>query len=85
MKRVKFSKISSTRKDNTKGAPLLVTYHPGLKNIDQIINRNLHLLYMDQEVKKLFTPKPTVSFRSARKFGSYLVRAKLYPLGPVYN
>ena len=76
MKKVKFSKISSTRKDNTKGVPLVVTYHPGLK----FINRNLHLLYVDQKVKEVFTPKSMVSFRSARKLSSYLVRAKLYPL-----
>ena len=35
---------------------------------------------MDQEVKIVFTPKPMVSFCIARKFSSYLVRAKLYPL-----
>ena len=35
---------------------------------------------MDQEVKKVFTPKPMVSFRSARKLSSYLGGAKLYPL-----
>ena len=80
MKKVKFSKISSTRKGNAKGVPLVVTYHPGLKNFNQIINKNLHLLYMDQEVKKVFTPKPMVSFCSARKLSSYLVRAKPYPL-----
>ena len=33
---------------------------------------------MNNEVKKVFTPKPMVSFRSARKMSSYLVRAKLY-------
>ena len=27
----------------------------------------------------MFTPKPMISFRSARKLSSYLVRAKLYP------
>ena len=80
IKKVKFSKILSTRKDNAKGVPLVVTYHPGLKNINQIINKNLHLLYIDQEVKKVFARKPMVSFRSARKLSSYLVRAKLYPL-----
>ena len=79
MKQVEFCKISSTRKDNTKGVPLVVTY-PGLKNINEIINRNLHLLYMDQEVRKVFTPKPMVSFRSARKLSSYLIRHKLYPI-----
>ena len=35
---------------------------------------------MDQEVKNVFTPKPMVSVRSARKLSSYLVRAQLYPL-----
>ena len=35
---------------------------------------------MNQEVKNVFTPGPIVSYRSARKISSYLVRAKLYPL-----
>ena len=39
---------------------------------------NLHLIDIDQEVKKVFTPKPFVSFRSAWKLSSYLVRAELY-------
>ena len=32
------------------------------------------------EVKSVFTPKPMVSFKSSRKIGNYLVRAKLYPI-----
>ena len=39
---------------------------------------NLHLIDIDQEVKKVFTPKPLISCRSARKLSSYLVRAGLY-------
>ena len=35
---------------------------------------------MNEETKKLFSPRPMVSFRSHRKIDSYLVRAKLYPL-----
>ena len=35
---------------------------------------------MDEEVKKDFTSGPMISFRSARKFSSYLVKAQLYPL-----
>ena len=34
---------------------------------------------MNNKVKKVFTPKPMISFCSARKMSSYLVRAKLYP------
>ena len=35
---------------------------------------------MNQEVKNNFTPRPIVSYRSARKISSYPVRAKLYLL-----
>ena len=35
---------------------------------------------MHYEVKRVFTPKPMVSFRSSRKISSYLVRTKLYPV-----
>ena len=38
MKKIKFSQISSTRKDNLNGIPLVITYYPGLKNINKIIN-----------------------------------------------
>ena len=34
---------------------------------------------MDQEVKRTFTPQHMVSYRSARKLSSYLVRANLNP------
>ena len=35
---------------------------------------------MNDEVKRVFTPKPMVLCRSSRKISSYLVRAKLYPI-----
>ena len=59
------------------GVPLVVTYDSQLKSIGKIIY-NLYLLYMNKELKHLFTPGPMVSFRSSRKISSYLVRAKLY-------
>ena len=43
----------------------------------------LHLLYMNDKVKKIICSWPhgfIVSFRKFRKSSSYLVRAKLYPL-----
>ena len=39
----------------------------------------LDILYIDKEIKRAFTPKPMISFRSARKLNSYLVRVNLYP------
>ena len=56
-----------------------MTDHPKLKSTKNVILKYLDLLYMDNEVKRVFTPKPMISFRSARKLSSYLVRAKLYP------
>ena len=81
MKKVKFSKTGNMTRDRDcrKGVPFVLTYHPLLKSVSRIIDKNLHLLYMDNEVKQVFTPKPMVSYRSARKLSSYLVRAKLYP------
>ena len=34
---------------------------------------------MDNEFKRVFTPKPMISFRNVRSLSSYLVGAKLYP------
>ena len=34
---------------------------------------------MNEELKRLFTPGPMVSFITSRKISSYLVRAELYP------
>ena len=44
-------------------------------------HQHLHyLLYTNHKVKNVFSPGLKMSFRSARKISSYLVRAKLYPL-----
>ena len=51
--------------------------HPLLKSISKTISKNLYLLNMDEEVKRVFTLESMVSFRSSRKLSSYLVRAKL--------
>ena len=37
-------------------------------------------MYEDESVKRVFTPAPMVSYRSARKLSRYLVCAKLYTL-----
>ena len=57
-----------------------IPYHPRIQDLSSLIKRNLQYLYADQEVKKVFTPAPFVSFRSARNLKSFLVRSKVYPL-----
>ena len=80
MKKVRFFKQGQKSKKVEKGVPFVVTHHPLLNKLSSIIHRNFYLLYMNQEVKNGFTPGPIVSYRSARKISSHLVRAKLYPL-----
>ena len=80
MKKVRFSEQGQKSKKIERGVPFSVTYHPLHSKLSSIIHSNLYLLYMNQEVKNVFTPGPIVSYRSARKISSYLVTAKLYPL-----
>ena len=42
------------------GIPFVVTYHPLLQELSNIIRNNLNWLYADDEVKKLFSPGPMV-------------------------
>ena len=63
MEKVKFrqnKKKSGINKKN--GVPFVVTCHPKLKNRSKIIKDNLYRLYMNDEVKKTFTPSPMISF-----------------------
>lgn len=57
---------------------LLLSLNLKLKSMCKIILIYLDLLYMGKEITRVFTPKLTISFCSARKLSSYLVRAKLY-------
>ena len=72
MEKVKFFKNGNMvrQQDPRKGVPFVLTYHPLFKSMGKIINKNLYLLYMNNEVKKMFTPKPMISFRIARKMSS---------------
>ena len=64
----------------SKGVPLVIKFHALLKDFGNIIHKNLCLLYMDQETQNAFTPGPRMTFLSARKLSSYLIRARIYPL-----
>ena len=52
------------------GVPFVITYHPKLKKIAQIMKKLEHLFYQDESFKRAFTPPPMVSYRSARKVSS---------------
>ena len=77
MKKVKFSEKGSKNSKGSKGVPFVVTHHPFLNCLSRII---IKIFYTWPVKLKQFSPGPMVSFRSARRISSYLVRAKLYPL-----
>ena len=79
MDKFKFSNIKrKSNRKTQKGILLVGTYHPLLKSLTSIVNSNIHLLHMDQEVNRTSTPQPMVSYWSARKLSSCLVRVKLF-------
>ena len=80
MGKVKFSGYTRRNKREKKEIPFVITYHPSLKNIGRIINQILCILYMNEDLQRVFTPALMTSFQSARKLSSYLVITKLYPL-----
>ena len=70
-----------TRKDTSEqSVPFVATYHPKLKDLDKLI-KNLQLLSeSDREVKRVSSPPPIVSYRSAKKIKGYIIRSKMYPI-----
>ena len=81
MEKVKFGqRLKAGSKQEGFSVPFVITYHPNLKKIMKIMKKLERLLYKDESFKRVFTSPPMVSYRSARKLSSYLVRAKLYPL-----
>ena len=69
-----------TEKSKSKRVPFVLTCHLSLNCLHKIITDNTDLLYMNEEGKNLFLPEPMVSFRRARKLGSYDQKAKSYSL-----
>ena len=47
------------------GVPLIVTYHPNLNGLNEIMQKNLKYLQANQMVKSVFTPTPFASLHSA--------------------
>ena len=58
IKKVKFSHISNNKsqKRTLKRIPLVVTYHLLLNSLGKVISKNLNILCMDEEAKKVFYP-----------------------------
>ena len=65
-----FRPKNNNKNHNMKGIPLVVTYHTLLKSLSGIIDKNLSILYMNKEIKNVFTPQRMDSRCSARRLNS---------------
>ena len=79
-KRWRFNGNFGKSSNKNEGVPFVLTYHPLDKKVNYFIRKHIHLLYMNEEVKKVFQSRPMKSFGSQRNLSSYLVRAQLYPM-----
>ena len=57
--------------------PLVLTYHPALNKVYDILRDSSNVLLVDQKHKELFQNKVFLSFRRAKNLKDLLVRAKL--------
>ena len=79
MRNFKLSGCTSRNKREKKGVYFVITYHPNLKNIINIINQNFYVLNMNEDVKSVFTQVPIIYILSVRKLSIYLNKPNLYP------
>ena len=60
-----------------RGVPFTISFHPSLKHSGLVIKKNLYILYLDTEARKVFTPEPFIAFSTGRNLKNYLVREKV--------
>ena len=68
----------SKSKDGTR-IPLVLTFHPALNEVHEILRKCENILLVDREHRRVFFGKLFVSFRRAKNFKDTLVWAKLQP------
>ena len=70
--------LNRQNKDQKDGRiPLVLTYHPALNKVYDILRESSNVLLVDQKHKELFQNKVFLSFRRAKNLKDQLVRAKL--------
>ena len=60
---------STLVKSCKKGVPFTITFHPSLKHSFLAIKKNLYILYLDTQARKVFTPEPFIAFCSCSRVG----------------
>ena len=58
--------------------PLVLTFHPFIFKVRDIIRRNFHILKNDPETSSIFSNNPLVSFRHSKNIRETLVHSNLH-------
>jgi len=66
-----------TKQTKGKIMPFVMTYHPGLKNLKQILMQKWSLIQNQPLLKTIYTTPPIISYKKGKSLEDTLVRAKL--------
>ena len=70
-------RIKEKDTDNCQRTPLVITYHPSIAPVSEIIRRNWHIISDHPSTKDIFTDPPIISYRRDKNIKDHLVRASL--------
>ena len=59
---------NNQKNKNANGIPLAITYNPAFRNLSTTLQKNFNILYLDAEVRTIFTSSPFVAYRRAQVF-----------------
>ena len=79
---VSFAERQSALKKQTKQTkgkimPFVTTYHPGVKNLTQILMQKWSLIQNQLLLKTIYKTPPIISYKKGKSLNDILVRAKL--------
>lgn len=66
-----------TKQTKCKIMPFVTTYHPGVKNLKQILMQHWSLIQNQPLLKTIYKTPPIISYKRGKSLKDILVRAKL--------
>ena len=71
--------LSYRPKSESNVLPFVLTYHPDLPKVRDIVNKHWPVIESSSTLSEIFTERPTMAYRRPKSLRDLLVRAKLKP------
>ena len=71
--------LSYRLKSESNVLPFVLTYHPDLPKVREIINKHWPIIESSSTLSEIFLERPTMAYRRPKSLWDLLVRAKLKP------